>query len=967
MPLAEPLSERDDALRLLAERGERARAGAGGLVLLRGATGTGRTALLGAAAEQAAGQGMRVLRARVNPEDGGAEWGVARQLFGADADLLREPPAAAGTSPAEHRRTQGALLWRLLETYARRGPLFVAVDDVHAADAASRRWLTEAARLVDGLPVLLVVTERSQYDIDPAGHGLAHGLSPALVHTHTLAPLSAGAAADLVRAAFPDAEPGRVADCVRAGAGNPLLLRALLHDLSSWTASASESSSAALPDTCAALYPGAYPDVVSWWLAGAGGATARVARCLAALESGEADRADAARTPERTGDGAGPRRDWCPGHCPDERRATQARTVARMAQADPDRVTGWLTAMTRLGLLRRDTDGLHRYAHPLLRDAVLSGWTSGRRREAHRAAAEELMREGAPVGSVAWHLYHGAAVAEPWAVDVLLDAAAEEVRADRPRCAAAFLRRALDEPMEPVRRATVLIQLGSLECAAHPSGGLPRLAQAVRLPGDSRDRLRATVALATALARSGDVTEARRMLREEEQRLAGRPATVRTLRAVAVLLSDATPHAVRAGQEPPPPGPDGGGPDLLDAAHRMLAVRHGATAGLISAREAMERIRVLSEGPADPVAVPFLYGMAALVAQWADELDEAERLVRRALDPLASFLLHPMHHILTDMRVDVAAARADWDAVLAEPHARTARMWSSGPGPTSAHTQAVIALVETGRREEAARLVDGFDLRTAPDSWRTHRFLYARAVLRAASGQPDRALEDFLECGRRQASREAHLSVLSPWRVGAAECLLALGRPHEALALAEEETRLAEVWGTARVRGRALRTLGEATGGRRGLRLTARAVGLLRAAPGGAELTAALIAHGRLLLAFRERSQAREALHEAVEHAERLGAVRLRRVAEDLLHEGGARRPGAPRTGPEALTDSERRIAGLAAEGRTNAEIAAALHLARRTVETHLTAAYRKLGITRRTELPAALPPAPYGPAARAG
>lgn len=146
------------------------------------------------------------------------------------------------------------------------------------------------------------------------------------------------------------------------------------------------------------------------------------------------------------------------------------------------------------------------------------------------------------------------------------------------------------------------------------------------------------------------------------------------------------------------------------------------------------------------------------------------------------------------------------------------------------------------------------------------------------------------------------------------------------------------------------------------------AAGLLRGTPGGAETIAALIAHGRLLLGFRERSQAREVLHEAVEHAERLGAVRLRGVAEDLLHEGGARRPGAPRTGPAALTDSERRIAGLAAEGRTNAEIAASLHLARRTVETHLTAAYRKLGITRRTELPSALPPpSPYGPPARVG
>ncbi len=162
---------------------------------------------------------------------------------------------------------------------------------MHAADPSSRRWLTEAARLVDGLPVLLVVTERSQYDIDQAAPGLAHGLSPAFVHTHTLAPLSADAATGLVRAAFPQAAPDRVADCVRAGAGNPLLLRALLHDLSSWNADDGTAPPAALPDTCAALYPGAYPDVVSWWLAGAGGATARVARCLAVLESAEADAA----------------------------------------------------------------------------------------------------------------------------------------------------------------------------------------------------------------------------------------------------------------------------------------------------------------------------------------------------------------------------------------------------------------------------------------------------------------------------------------------------------------------------------------------------------------------------------------------------------------------------------------------------------------------------------------------------
>lgn len=961
MPSVEALSERGDALRLLAAEAERARAGSGRLVLLRGATGTGRTALLRAAAEQAAARDMWVLRARCTPDSSGTDWGVVHQLFGEDADFLHEPPAEPGTGRTAHARTRAASLWRLLEAYASEAPLFVAVDDVHAADPLSRGWLTEAARRVDGLPVLLVVTERSQYDIDPPGAGLARGLSPALVRTHTLAPLSGAAATGLVRAAFPGAAPGRVADCVRAGAGNPLLLHALLDDLSSWDTAGGSAPQAPLPDTCAALYPGGYPDAVSWWLAGAGGSTARVARSLAVLESGDAD-AVPARTP--SADGTGPARDWCPGGCPAERLATQIRITATMARADPARVAGWLTAMTRLGLLHQGADGLHRYAHPLLRDAVLSGWAGGRRRAAHRTAAEELMRGGAEVAVVAGHLSHASAVAEPWAVDVLVEAAADEVRAGRPRCAVAFLRRALDEPMAPVRRASVLIQLGSLECAEYPSGGIARLTEAVRLPGGSRDLVRAMVALATALARSGETRAALRMLREEEHRLADRPELVRTLRAVAVLMSDEELGALRK-EYRRRAGPDGDAPDLLGAAHRMLIVRYEATAGLISSRDAMAQIRALVEEPADPLAEPFLFGTAAVVAQWADELDEAERLVRRALDTLDSFLMHPMHHLLLDVRVDLAAARADFGAVLADPRARSSGSGPSGPGPTSAHTQAVIALVETGRLEEATRLVDGFDLRTAPDSWRTHRFLYARGTLRAAAGDPAGALDDFLECGRRQTAREALRSVVAPWRVAAAECRLALGRPREALALAEEELRLAEVWDTPRVRGRALRVLGEATGGRHGLELTGGAVGLLRDGPVGTELVSALIAHGRLLNDLGERSRARGTLREAVERAERLGAVRLRTVAEELLHVGGARRAGAPRTGPAALTGSERRIAGLAAEGRTNAEIAASLHLARRTVETHLTAAYRKLGISRRTELPTALPQAPPDTPAR--
>ncbi|MDX2765771.1 ATP-binding protein, partial [Streptomyces europaeiscabiei] len=319
----EPLLERREPLELLAAEAARARTGSGRLVLLRGATGTGRTALLEAAADHAAANGMRVLRARCSPDHSSVPFGAVFQLLahGPEFDQAAgEAPDPPGTQP---HRGRPARLWRLLRSYAAESPLLVAVDDAHFADTPSRSWLVEAVRRIDRLPVLLVVTERSQYDIDPPADGLAHALSPALVHTRTLAPLSPDAGARLVRSVHGDAPPDWVDACLRACASSPLLLRALLSDLRD---AAPEAFPAALPDTCAALYPGTYAAAVSWWLDSAGPATTGIARALAALDDEDAP------VP------------------------ADADLLARTADADPARVPGWLTAMTGLGLLRPDPD-----------------------------------------------------------------------------------------------------------------------------------------------------------------------------------------------------------------------------------------------------------------------------------------------------------------------------------------------------------------------------------------------------------------------------------------------------------------------------------------------------------------------------------------------------------------------------------------------------------------------------------
>ncbi|MEV6574446.1 AAA family ATPase [Streptomyces sp. NPDC051577] len=930
-----PLREREGARALIAAETERARSGSGGLVLLQGATGTGRTSVLETAVQDAADRGLRVLQARCSPEDTGVPFATVLQLLGPVSDFT-------DIGPDGDDRGSAARLWRLLRAYAAEGPLLVAVDDVHLADAPSRRWLREAVRRIDRLPVLLVASERNQYDIEPRRAGLAQSLSPSLVRTHTIDPLGDTAAAELVRAALPAAGPDWTAECVRAASGNPLLLHALLDDLAGPRPSdPAPDTVPPLPDTCAALYPGSYPAAVSWWLDSAGAATAEVARCLAALEEAwpETDR-------DRTGAGAG-----------DPVAPDVAGVLAQAAGADPARVTGWLTAMTRIGLLRPDSAGLPRYAHRLLRDAVLTGWPTVRREAAHRIAAKTMLRRGERVEAVAAHLLRAPGAGLPWALRVLRDAATVAVHDARPDDAAGYLRRALDEPLSDDRRQRLLTELGSLEYAsAGGSVAIARLAEAQHLPAAPGDRVRAAVALGTALVGRGEVTTALEVLRRTEGSLDGHPGLTRTVQTATALLADAD---LVTRQETYRRLSESGefAPELVGTASRALLVRYEATAGLISAGEAMTRVRALLAQPSDPLAEPFLLGTAAAVAEWADELDEAERLVDRGLAGQHPALLHPMEHALLNTRADIAAARGDVARLIAVrgDGAAVAARAHSGPSNRDAHV--LMALVHTGRAQEAALLADAFDLSRAPESWELNRFLYARGVQRLAAGDPAGALHDFLECGRRQSAREVLSPVVTPWRTAVAQCRLALGGSQEALALATEELRLARVWNTPRTVGRALRVLGAATGGRRGLHLAEEAVETLRSAPAdaGMELVEALLAQGRQLHAAGERGRARDRLREAADLAERKGGLRLLALAEQALRAGGARLPAAARTGSGALTGSERRVAELAAAGRTNTEIADLLHLARRTVETHLTSTYRKLGIRRRAELPATL------------
>jgi DNA-binding NarL/FixJ family response regulator len=136
-----------------------------------------------------------------------------------------------------------------------------------------------------------------------------------------------------------------------------------------------------------------------------------------------------------------------------------------------------------------------------------------------------------------------------------------------------------------------------------------------------------------------------------------------------------------------------------------------------------------------------------------------------------------------------------------------------------------------------------------------------------------------------------------------------------------------------------------------GLEHLREAVDAVAGSPARLEHTKALAALGTGLRHARRPREAREPLRRALELADVCGAARLAEDVRAELYAAGGRPRATELKGVEALTASERRVATLAAQGETNREIAQSLYVTPKTVEVHLSNAYRKLGIRSRREL----------------
>jgi ATP/maltotriose-dependent transcriptional regulator MalT len=266
-----------------------------------------------------------------------------------------------------------------------------------------------------------------------------------------------------------------------------------------------------------------------------------------------------------------------------------------------------------------------------------------------------------------------------------------------------------------------------------------------------------------------------------------------------------------------------------------------------------------------------------------------------------------------------------------------------------------LALAERGEYAAAEAAID-----LDPSRW-GERMDYlvlipsVRARLLLARGDAAAAAQLLEE----QESHAEELGVpnpaLSPWRSWLIYALTAVGESQRARRLAEVQVAVSRSWGAARQLAAALRGLGVAVGGADGIAVLREAVDVARRSPARLEQLRVAVELGVALRVAGRRVEARQTLAAAADLANRLGAAAHGARAVDELRALGARPRRMALTGPASLTPSELRVVELAAAGRSNREVAQSLFVTLKAVEYHLANAYRKLGITSRRELLAAL------------
>jgi DNA-binding CsgD family transcriptional regulator len=932
------------ALRALADA---AKSGGGRFVVVEGTAGIGKTRLLAEARAIAGSAEMRVLAARGGELEGEFAYGIVRQLFepllavvspDLRVELLSGPaaliasllgasqPAGSQDAAAEGSFAIAHGLYWLAANVALQRPTLLAVDDLHWADTPSLRWLLYLTRRLEGVPLLVVAATRP-----PEGEGHDPMLVAELIADPEAAairpePLGRASIAVLARELH-GLEPDEAfcAALQTATGGNPLFVGAVLDAVAREGTSPTAEHAARLLEI------------------GAQGVSRVVGLRLARLRPAALALLRAASV---LGDGV------------------ELRHAAALAGVEAGELGPAAAALVRLDLLRRE-DPLE-FFHPVVRRAVYETLDVVERDAAHRLAAALLLQAGAPPESAAVHLLRVAPQADPFVVSTLRQAAERSLAQGAADAAVGYLARALEEQLDPAARAEVLVELGLAERRTNGPAAADHLRAGLELLADPTRRGAVALELGRALWFTDRIADALAVIEQglDEVDRQRDPDLYELL--VAELISSAWwdpqtyPIAEATIAELDLDALHGGlGSEILLATMAQYEYRLGLhrERTIELARRALAPGNLLASGSTAFYYAVIVLPMSGLLDEAVAIFDQAVAQARRRGDVFNVAFMLMWRGYCQARRGDLRAAVADLREAIDLCVAHSMRVaWPYNIG-LLAH-----ALLEQGGADEAARVIDqgGFPEQLPLDQVHLVWFRLYRGRLRIETGSPKRGVEELRQVGETVRLVPFDNPSGVPWRSWAAEGLRRLDRNDEARALAEEELVLARRWGDPHAIGACLRVLGLVAGGTAGTGLLREAVEVLAGSEGRLEHARALVDLGAALRRENRRTEARERLREGVDLAQKLGAFGLAERAVEEIAATGARPRKVLQAGLDALTASERRVAQLAAGGMSNKEIAQTLFVTIKTVEFHLSSAYRKLEISSRAQLDKALlTPAP--------
>jgi DNA-binding CsgD family transcriptional regulator len=883
-----------------------------GAVVLSGEAGIGKTTLWLAGVDAADSSGYRTISARPSDAETRLSFAGLDDLLGSNAaELMTELPPVQRRAletalllgdtdvPADERAVAAALLGaiRLLATDR---PLCLAIDDVQWLDASSLAALRYALARLDGEPVATVLAVRGDVP-----DWLRRSIPRERLRTIELGGLSIGATRELLRTrlevSFP--RPTLIRLWETSG-GNPFFALEM--------ASALERRGGRVDPGEELPIPASLEELVQDRLERLSAAALEVARIVAAL----------------------------------------AEPTVRLLETAAGRRAQMGLADTLAGRIL-EVDGQHlRFTHPLLRSAVSSRVTPAERRSLHARLADVVPE----AEERARHL--AVATVEPSReIASLLDEAAVAVRSrGAPAAAAELAEQALR--LTPVAdaaasRRRILVAADHNFEAGDSGRAIALLDQARATAPPGVEHASILVHLARVQAEVVGLADATSLYHEAIAESEGDDRLQATIHLKLADLMRYTENAERG------------------FAHAELAVRAASRSedaalrcralaafgalhfntgrGIPSAEmeQALALERSLPEWPLDDGAT-WIFSHQLV---WSGDLEQARRLLDEWLDAVKARddpeKASPLWYLsILEWRAgnwELAARYAAESLALREQVGRDTPPARWPNAIIAAHRGEVEAA--RGHAGRALAAAEATDNRVAQSGQR-----WVLGFLELSLGNPAAALEQLMVA---EEIRDAFLlePAMRPELPDTLEALIALGELDEAEARIEtwedRASRLDRTWALA---------------------ILARAKGLLLAARGGdlegsfASFERALAEHARstdpfnharTLLALgrtqrraKRRAAARATLSEALERFERLAAPLWAEQARAELARIGGRAPSR-----DELTAAESRIAELVAQGKTNREVAAALFLTVRSVETALTRIYRKLGVRSRTEL----------------